>query len=355
MAPPPRARQRLDSLTGLRFVAALLVFVYHAGLTLRYQHETGQGRVGVSFFFILSGYVLMWSRDQCVGAFQFYRRRVARIYPSYIVAWVGAATVVALILDAHISIRQFALGAVLLQAWIPKAGTNFAINGVSWSLSCEMFFYLTFPWWAAWLLNLRRFPRRTLAAVAALAIVAVAGISQHGLHGSHQQFFIWLVRTAPPVRFLEFFLGAWLAVEAKRGHNFDIGFWPAVALTVVGYAVCGLSEDAYTVTMVTFVPFMLLIAAASAADRREQSTWFARRWPVYLGEISYCFYLLHQVVMEACAHYLHPPKGVLIGIELIASVAVATALHEIVERPLERKIRGSNSVAVASVALTDIA
>lgn len=67
---PARPASRLPSLTGLRWIAALLVFGYHAG-TMRIVAEPDYqavidwlftlGLSGVEFFFILSGFVLVWS------------------------------------------------------------------------------------------------------------------------------------------------------------------------------------------------------------------------------------------------------------------------------------------------------
>ena len=55
----------LPSLTGLRFYAALLVVLYHlnshAGRIPLVSELTRFGRTGVTFFFVLSGFVLMWS------------------------------------------------------------------------------------------------------------------------------------------------------------------------------------------------------------------------------------------------------------------------------------------------------
>lgn len=65
---------RLHSLTGLRFVAAFLVFVAHSAESFRAGDTTDLrapwrflflGGVGVSFFFVLSGFVLTWSH--CEG------------------------------------------------------------------------------------------------------------------------------------------------------------------------------------------------------------------------------------------------------------------------------------------------
>jgi peptidoglycan/LPS O-acetylase OafA/YrhL len=72
---------RLDSLTGLRFFAALAVVLVHVGgqfATARWLLTVeSYGYAGVSFFFVLSGFVLTWShREQSAG--RFWWRRFAR-------------------------------------------------------------------------------------------------------------------------------------------------------------------------------------------------------------------------------------------------------------------------------------
>src|SRR5688572_27893642 len=80
---------RLDALTGLRFIAAFMVFVFHAALlfvfadinvSLFLMDIAGTaGHVGVSFFFILSGFVLTWSMKKGDTAPKFWRRRFFKI------------------------------------------------------------------------------------------------------------------------------------------------------------------------------------------------------------------------------------------------------------------------------------
>src|SRR5207244_705333 len=100
---------RLPSLTGLRFYAALLVFLSHAALpiaTIRLLADDNTeytflwlarpaGGLGVTFFFVLSGFILTWSARPTDTARAFWRRRAAKIIPSYVVAWVLAMVLVA--------------------------------------------------------------------------------------------------------------------------------------------------------------------------------------------------------------------------------------------------------------------
>lgn len=78
---------RLDSLTGARFVAALAVFLFHAGGIFPAEGVFGKalafisrdGGIGVDFFFVLSGFVLAWSWRPGSSVKAFYRRRFARL------------------------------------------------------------------------------------------------------------------------------------------------------------------------------------------------------------------------------------------------------------------------------------
>src|SRR5689334_25372956 len=91
---------RLPSLTGLRFVAALLVFVHHSShlmvfsdtaITEAYgQLARNAASIGVSFFFVLSGFVLTWSVQPGDTAPRFLRRRFFKIFPNHVVVYVVA-------------------------------------------------------------------------------------------------------------------------------------------------------------------------------------------------------------------------------------------------------------------------
>ena len=88
----------LPRLTGLRWYAALLVFLYHAEtfVPIRLLRPFNFGTVGVTFFFVLSGFVLTWSTRPDLPASTFYRRRFARIYPSYFVMFLLTVVAIAI-------------------------------------------------------------------------------------------------------------------------------------------------------------------------------------------------------------------------------------------------------------------
>jgi peptidoglycan/LPS O-acetylase OafA/YrhL len=80
----------------------------------------------------------------------------------------------------------------------------------------------------------------------------------------------------------------------------------------------------------------LLICAAAAEDLRGSVGWLARRPLVYLGELSFCFYLTHRMVLHVLTMWLAGPE--LVTTALLVSVVTAGALHHAVEMPMQLRI-----------------
>jgi peptidoglycan/LPS O-acetylase OafA/YrhL len=150
------ARPNLPSLTGVRFIAALIVIIQH--YTFRddlFPEWLFLGYESVTFFFVLSGFILTYNyapidpnKHLDVSSKFFITARVARLIPAYLLALLLAMPLyLHSLVKGSISIEQFLIGAALvlafLQAWVP----DFALywNPPAWSLSVELLFYLTFP------------------------------------------------------------------------------------------------------------------------------------------------------------------------------------------------------------------
>lgn len=172
-----RGTTQLNSLTSLRFFAAIAVVLHHGSISLApgsvWSTIFSAGYVGVSFFFVLSGFVLAWSFDPNLPVGPFYGRRFARIYPLHIIT---AAISVPVILYCGGSIVPGAALAnvVLLQGWVPTEEYGSSLNGVSWSLSCEAFFYAMFPFVVRPLITSGHPARLAAAIVLAIIFFAIA-------------------------------------------------------------------------------------------------------------------------------------------------------------------------------------
>jgi len=334
-------RSRLDSLTGIRALAAFAVFAHHAHSALIANpglgHLTRQGSSGVAFFFVLSGFVLTWSSRPDDTARSFYRRRIARILPLYLLAWWGGVAL-NLVTGESPLVRQ--LPALFgLQAWAPSDRVHFAGNAVLWSLSCEAFFYLVFPLIIG---RLRALSSR--AAGGLLAAVLAAGIGWpvllHPRYGSGLRY--WLMYLFPPTRLLEFVAGILLALLVSRGALARIPLLPVTLFAAGTYLLAGWAPMYLQPVALMLLPWALVIVAAAQHDLAGGSP--APGWLVRLGVWSYAFYLFHQLILKDFAFVCRPGSTLMqlvcSLVLLLVAIALARLLAERVEAPLERRLRG---------------
>lgn len=347
--------QQLRSLTGLRWWAAFMVFATHAfagsavpvaALPEPVVSVAGVlGFVGVSCFFVLSGFVLTWSGRPHDTAPAFWRRRVVKVYPNHVV------TMAVSVLTAGAPAAAILPNLLLVHAWTSDPTVTFGID-VSWSLSVEMAFYLAFPLLFA---LVRRIPAArlwycaggVLAAVFVMPSVAALLPATPLLPWeptSAVQF--WFLYVFPPVRMLEFVLGVLLARIGMTGRWLPAPVWSAWLALGVCCVVATRLPGHYQVVAATIVPLALLIPALARAESRGRRSHLGSRVMVWLGNVSFAFYLLHTIALGfvvAGAEQLGvvqwttlPVVAVLAG-GLALSVLLSWLLFELVERPVQRR------------------
>lgn len=338
---------QLRRLTSLRWFAALAVFVCHVG---EQRHGpsalTPIGGIGVSFFFALSGFVLVWSVRRNEPARMFWRRRFARIYPATMTAMV-VSVALWLLAVPHMRMTSpwaFVAGVFLIQSWWPSKNVSEVGPGVTWSLACEAFFYLLLP---LILPAVRRRPRVALA-VAVGALLAVGLVSVAASTG--------YTYYCPLTRFPEFLLGVVLAVLVQQGWVPRIRWAPALGLLGFGTILSlSLYAPAQVLVYAAFPGVTAVLLAAVSSDLNDRPGWLTSRALVYFGEVSFCFYLVHAMVIRVVVVDGRTFGGdgsasrlaVLAVVALAVSFAAATALHHGVELPMQRRILRKRQVKPA--------
>jgi peptidoglycan/LPS O-acetylase OafA/YrhL len=343
-------RRDLPSLTGLRFVAALMVFGFHSAgygvTTTPWWHLPQFGFLGVGFFFVLSGVVLTWSTRPGQSATSFWRRRFARVYPSHAVTALIAIAAYLWFMPPHKSLWAGVLALLLLQAWPPVPAVNSAANGVSWSLSCEAFFYACFPWLAPALAHMPR-SRRTAMVAALLAGCAALAITGSFAWGGRYDVPLY---ENPVVRLGEFVVGVALGLALREGWVPRVRrrtAWSAAAVAAgaalaLGWA-RGWPVPRGVSDVIAIGPLALVLLAYAGCDLRGRESWMGRRAMVYLGQLSFAFYLVPQLVMDTVLRRIAPLTDPSIGgalwrtaLAFGLSVVGAMALHHLVELPGQR-------------------
>jgi peptidoglycan/LPS O-acetylase OafA/YrhL len=353
------ALPRLTRLTSLRFFAATAVVVYHCcnvvvPLRLLRQY-VGYGYTAVTFFFILSGFVLTWSHDPAGPILGFYCRRLARIWPLHLVTTL-AAVVVVWASGKPQDLTGLALTIPLLHAWAPSLQSTFAYNNPSWSLSCEAFFYAGFPALVLAGRRLLRSPASLLAAGLALAALMVVSTAAYlvltpvPLRDSAG----FLLYVNPAFRLPEFALGIVLALAMRGGWRPRVRLEWAVMSVAGAYLFMVTLGLAWPVVaperlpspvgdMALAGPFALLIVTAATRDLTAATGRLTQERLVRLGEWSFALYLVHELVLQVAVPLDRDtgfwPAVAVAAVLVVASIALAGWLHRTVEQPWERRLR----------------
>jgi peptidoglycan/LPS O-acetylase OafA/YrhL len=337
----------IEALTGLRIFLAFWVVTRHLfhsfgdpaffdfGMSLALFDK---GYMGVDGFFILSGFILAYNyaSGRPFSYRDFISARFARVYPVHIVCLFGAAAVI-LFKEHHLHKHiigtdqntwiGFAQNLVLLNAWSMDTITGW--NDVAWSVSAEWFAYVFFPVFVL-LVPARN---RLLALIALVLPIAVLGWLEWR-SPDHLSLPGGLSRLIP-----EFYAGVLLCRIRKMMNFANLPIVSGiVALVLVNVGVV-LNIDSLSVVGLG----ALVFALSSRADLLTRP--LSVSWVVYLGEVSYCMYMIQRFPLEALsfarknvAFVGHLPQAVQFILYMAALTGGAMIVHHLVENPARRWI-----------------
>lgn len=351
----------LPALTGLRFVAALAVVISHfysrglIDIPASVFNFLDGGRTAVSLFFVLSGFILAYNYTELSdnsAQLRFYINRVARIYPLVLLslflasvgvgyAWIhreeGYLEDWYTLVDnpgAFLGL-SFVAQLTMTTGWLPIADLNQPWNGPAWSISCEMFFYLLFPFL---IVRMRKASEKNIALTLAIA---------YALQGA----IILAVRTFLPSRgglisqfpvthLFEFILGIAAALWFLRGGREWIAIGQRRGVAVVGsiVALAALAalrpvDPAYFL----MTPLFAVLVVALSIPPKHVSL-LGQRAIVRLGEASFALYLIHIPFMHA-VHALTPRSAVAGWLLILVTILLSVAIFMKFETPARVSVR----------------
>jgi peptidoglycan/LPS O-acetylase OafA/YrhL len=350
---------QLPRLTSLRFFAAFWVLAFHAiprDGSLRFTDAFWSvGWIGVTFFFVLSGFILTYTYGQRGGAIDsrsFWVARFARVYPLYLFAMLFAVPRLvrdvlvsragASPIDSHTLVGAVVSSLSMTQAWFGQYVCVW--NCPSWSVSDEAFFYALFPL----VVPLTARPRGRLLILA--AAVSGMGIAAWGQLSASAPALVAAAGASslnPIMRLPEFLVGVWLGgVYVARDRPFKLARVLAAIASVAIVALAtwsGLHPD-FGASYVESVPLFALLILAVASTPGPERGVLAARPLVLLGEASYALYMLHGPLhgyVLAAFNRIAPAASAwtVFGVYTIASLALAIASYHWLERPARSWIR----------------
>ncbi|PWU01978.1 MAG: hypothetical protein C5B53_02225 [Candidatus Melainabacteria bacterium] len=371
------AKPKLDALTSLRFLSALLIVVGHAAASDSVFHLDPHGYFvrnvayaqAVSFFFVLSGFILTYNYSGLKGLAHtkhFLWARIGRIWPSHLSTALLSMAVHPLEY-VHFAWTSFSIilaNLLLVQAWIPVREYYYSINPVSWSISDEFFFYLSFillirPWRWGW--------RSKLFLGVALVVLSITlgeVIQESHPGGRLTLCFEYLPTINPLCRIFEFILGMSIAdiwlIRRQTLNNFG-----STAMTIVELLVVLLVAASVLLTpcMVQALPVQNQSALARwllycggaplfaalifvvAFQKGAIAKLLAHPWLVWLGEISYSIYLVHFTLLRYLLDpdvqklYAHVNNWLLFSLYVAIVILVAHLNFALVESPFRKLFR----------------
>lgn len=280
--------KRLDNVTILRFVAALYVFLYHANARIHLEFQwpinwiLSNGAVGMSLFFVLSGFILTYTYGSSVGS-GYFMKRLNRIFPAYL--FCGLITLPFLFMQSGYdlngiikSLTSISLYITATQSWITPS--FFAWNfGGTWSISTEMFFYACFP------LVLKNINKENINYVALISL-AFCGLLIPASLVFNPEIQIPVYYATPIYRLPEFIIGVVAAKYMQYGLKVK---WPAVIVaSFIALFATSFPMKGYMQHNMVIVPAIAIILVGIS----QVGTTKILKPFVWMGEISYSFYLM---------------------------------------------------------------
>lgn len=358
-------KAELGGLTGIRFYAALFVYLSHVVEVLPGMSALGgsylifnAGVVSVSFFFVLSGFILAYNYADVfragVSAADYKRfvwDRGARIYPVHLLALALVMPVAVFSPNLPLDWRAVPINGLLLQCWWPSTTPAFMhyLNVPSWALSCEWFFYVVAP-----LTICSVFKDSYRWIPLSVTVLYLCGLGWALWDGQTDADRLHWVSWFAPSRFVEFLAGVYLARVflvspcGKLAEASTLMQIAGVVLIILGaiyrpHAAWPLWGG------LLYMPGSLLLIMGLAYGRGVFASHLSHPWLNRLGVASFALYMIHapmlRLVKGVCLYMgweVQSPAmfAAVILLMLIITQAAAFAVCFHYEIPAQRWLRG---------------
>lgn len=296
-------------LTGLRGIAAIMVFFVHVGPINGFSQKFGPfiealfnfGKYGVVIFFVLSALTICISiaKKPTFDAKQYLKKRVLRIVPMYYIAMLTAFLAGGYLANLrYFGVQNDLAGLLSHLTFLNLFDIRYrgSLVGVEWTIPLEFFYYLVIPFIFFYILK-KKSRAFEVIAIGLLITFLSLGISSFlypkefiGI-GNH-----WGIELYP----FSYALGITLFFFYKKYSKYNLNLFH-LALLIIGLLVfiaSGLSSnDIYSVIFTSIWTFALIIVCANQS--RVIKLIFENKFVIHMGNISYSFYLLHFLVLMA--------------------------------------------------------
>lgn len=338
----------------------LLVFFAHTGIIPIYQQPAAKlalniGYFSLTMFFFMSGYIITtllrqeFEKTRAIDFRLFYRRRIYRLAPSFFIVLVIAYSVQAVgLLPGETKWLSFFVqlfqGTNYLVAFVTANGLRATGTGLMWSLAVENHFYLFFP--ALFVFLAKSSPFKKVAQV--LIAICLLILIWRSIGFMVLDFGVPWIKHATDSRVDSILAGCAMALwknpvmdDVKPGTATGYGI-AALISCIVAIGVSMLDLNGWAIVLSFSIQSVCLYIIFSGCIMHADSIWF--RWLntrvlVYLGTISYTFYLIHQVINKLWIYNTDLSRPVIAVLAFACTTAFSALMWHYVEKPLNSRRR----------------
>lgn len=310
---PTSSSHHILTLQSMRFIFCILIFICHFLESTGKLHFYYGGDAGVTFFFILSGFVLSIGCGPRVedGTFryvQFLRKRLAKIYPLHLVTFI-IALCMSFVAGVKFNIIKTFLHVFMLQEFTLSEDMLKYGTGLSWFLGALFFCYLLFPFLYRQLIVSRN---KVFGALLTIYILLALSIESCCNNSAIDDF----IFAFPPLRVIDFAVGiiayrlytAPFSIHFRQWIDRQSATKLSILEIIIVVSVSALTYIPYCLlpswirfAPLFWLPFSLLIYwfAISSNNKGIITKLLSQRALVFLGNISFEIYMLHGIVITA--------------------------------------------------------
>ncbi|WP_029321016.1 acyltransferase family protein [Butyrivibrio sp. AE3004] len=319
------SRTKIESLQGLRAIAFICIFLSHCNIAVLER----LGNFGVSLFFVLSGFLMVYSYyksdgkndSSIIDRLMFSWNKIRKLYPLHIVAMIIAVPIryYESILYSEtfffpMTLVNLVLNSFLLQSWIPNMDIVYSLNGVVWYLSTCAFHYFMFPWLIKSIRKYKGVKEPITISVILFAVQAMLSALTPYLPFYQStggwKFSVWFSYIFPISRLVDFIIGCnlgYIFISKKHSDGKRLSFYIGMEFLSVFLFLC--SSAIYNTSIINKLQFgkttiwtipTCMIIYIFALNKGVLSKILTHKFLVFLGDLSSYTFIVHQLVIKIC-------------------------------------------------------
>jgi peptidoglycan/LPS O-acetylase OafA/YrhL len=315
-------KNRFSTLDAMRGLAVMAVVLYHytTGYYNKYPQELQlpftleMAKYGVQIFFIISGFVIFMTITHIEKAKDFIAYRFIRLYPAFLFSVIFTFT---LVYSFGLQGREVSFFDMILNLSLIACQFIPNVDGVYWSLICELKFYFLIL--IFYLFNsLEKIDIFALYYILFILISNIFGFNEIIIYKIMDKIFIF--------NYLTFFISGIIFYKIYNNKANYLSYIVLFLSFVIGFYIDTFNA---TSTLIYIYGLFILISV-------HRLNWFKNKPFLFLGDISYALYLIHQNMGYIILNYtfsinISPWIGT--SIAIIISIVIAALITFYIERP----------------------